>query len=270
MRRRTKIGGWRKIAAAQWGAPNDPQVYGDLDVDATAALAFADDVRRATGVRVTMTVLAGKAVAHALARNPDLNVRLHRGHFVQRDGVDVFFIVSAEDGAELSGVKVVDADRKSAAEVAGELERRARRIRSGEDAELGRTKRMLARTPVRLLGPAMRAAAWLTTDRGVDLPGAGLPREAFGSAIVSSVGMFGIGHAYAPLASHYRVPFLVLVGEVAPRPVVVDDDVVARPILTLTATLDHRYVDGFHAARLARSAREYLAGPRAFEPPSPP
>ncbi|MDQ3963369.1 MAG: hypothetical protein M3277_05595 [Actinomycetota bacterium] len=30
--------------------------------------------------------------------------------------------------------------------------------------------------------------------------------------------------------------------------------------------MDHRYLDGFHAARLAKSAREYLENPRKFEP----
>ena len=79
--------------------------------------------------------------------------------------------------------------------------------------------------------------------------------------------MFGIQHAYAPLANYYRIPFLVLVGEVADKPVVIDGRIEARPILTLAATLDHRYIDGYHAAKLSRSTREYLEDPKRFEPP---
>ena len=67
----------------------------------------------------------------------------------------------------------------------------------------------------------------------------------------------------------YRVPFLALVSEVATKPVVVEGEVVARPVLTVSATMDHRYLDGAHAARLARSVRGYLEDPRAFEPPLP-
>jgi pyruvate/2-oxoglutarate dehydrogenase complex dihydrolipoamide acyltransferase (E2) component len=37
-------------------------------------------------------------------------------------------------------------------------------------------------------------------------------------------------------------------------------------MLNLAATLDHRYLDGYHAARLARSVREYLDDPKRFEP----
>jgi pyruvate/2-oxoglutarate dehydrogenase complex dihydrolipoamide acyltransferase (E2) component len=266
MTKRTKIQGWRKIAAATWGKPSDPQIYGDLEIDATAALDFIEAARAATGQPLTITTMVGKALAHAMGEHPDLNVRLYRGHFVQRETVDVFFIVSSDEGAELSGVKVERADEKPVVEIARELAERTGRIRSGDDVELGKTKRMMARTPLRLLNRSMRAAAWLTADRDLDLKQYGLPRQAFGSVMVSSVGMFGIQHAYAPLSPYYRIPFLVLVGEVADKPAVVEGRIEARPMVTLSATLDHRYLDGFHAARLARSVRDYLGDPKRFEP----
>ena len=266
MSKKIKIEGWRKIAAATWSNPKDPQIFGDLEVDGTAALSFVEDARDATGVRVTMTHMVGKALAVAFGENPDLNVRLYRGHFIQRETVDIFFIVSAEKGLELSGVKVRDADGKPVVEIARELSQRSDRIRTGQDAEFGKTKTNLGRTPHWALPSMLRFAAWLTVDRDIDLKRFGLPRQAFGSAMVSSVGMFGIQHAYAPLSPYYRIPMLVLVGEVAKKPVVVEDKVEIRPMVSSAATLDHRYLDGYHAARLARSFRAYLEDPKRFEP----
>jgi 2-oxoacid dehydrogenase/acyltransferase catalytic subunit len=199
MSKRMKIQGWRKIASATWGRPNDPQIYGDLEIDASAMLAFVDEARRVAGTRLTITHMVGKAIARALAEHPDLNVRLRRSHFVSRDGVDIFFIVSAEQGNELSGVKIAGADRKPVVEIARELEQRASRIRAGDDVELGKTKKVIGSTPVRLLGWTTRLAAWLTTDLGLDLKKWGLPREPFGSAMVTSVGMFGIQHRCLPI-----------------------------------------------------------------------
>lgn len=259
--------GWRKIAAATWGRPTDPQIYGDLEIDATNLLSFIEDVREAGGPKITVTHMVGKSLAYALHEHPDLNARLRRGKFIERPTVDIFFIVSAESGSELSGVKVIEADRKSVVEIAEELAARAGRIRAGHDNEMGKTRKMIASTPRALMEPAMRFSAWLTADLNLDLKRFGLPRQAFGSAMVSSVGMFGIGHAYAPLSPYYRIPFLTLVGEVQKRAVVVDDEIVARPMFTIAATLDHRYLDGFHAARLSRSVREYLDDPKRFEPP---
>jgi hypothetical protein len=189
-----KIQGWRKIASATWGRPRDSQIYGDMELDATTALAFIDEARRVIGVPLTLTHLVGKAVAYALAENIDLNVRLRGSKFVSRDGINIFFIVSAEKGNELSGVKVAGADREAVVAIAREVAERAARIRSGEDVELGKTKKVIGRTPARLLGLTTRLAAWLTTDVGLDLKRFGLPREPFGSAMVSSGGMFGIQH----------------------------------------------------------------------------
>lgn len=266
MAKKTKIEGWRKIAAATWGHPNDPQIFGDLEVDGTAALEFIEDARKATDVKLSVTHLVGKSLAHAFGENPDLNVRLYKSHFVQRETIDIFFIVSASSGAELSGVKVMNANEKPVVEIARELAERANRIRTGNDTEFGKTKKNLARTPRRLLHASLKMAAWWTVDRDKDLKKLGLPNQAFGSAMVSSVGMFGIQHGYAPLSPYYRVPLLVLVGEVARKPAVVGDKIEPRPLVNLAATLDHRYLDGFHAARMARCVREYMEDPKRFEP----
>jgi pyruvate/2-oxoglutarate dehydrogenase complex dihydrolipoamide acyltransferase (E2) component len=265
MGRGRRLRGWRKIAASTWGRPTDPQIYGDLEVDATAALEFIADAREA-GHHLTITHVAGRALAHAFAENPDLNGRLFRGRYVQRESIDIFFIVSAEQGRELSGVKVDHADRRSAVEIAAELRERATRIHTGEDEEFGRTKALLERVPPRILRVMLRVSAWLAIDLDLDLRALGVERQTFGSAMISSVGMFGIQHAYAPLSPYYRVPLLVLVGEVQQRPAVREGVVMARPIVELNATLDHRSLDGYHAGRLAHSIQAYLADPTAFEP----
>ena len=59
--------GWRKVASATWRGPLDPQIYGDLELDAAELLAFIQDARAATGVHVTVTHLVGRALAHAVA-----------------------------------------------------------------------------------------------------------------------------------------------------------------------------------------------------------
>lgn len=263
--RGAKATGWRKVAAATWRMPNDPQIYGDLELDATRLLAFIEEARRATGVHITVTHAVGKAIAHALAEHPDLNARLYRGRFIPRESVDIFFVASVAGGKEVSGVKIFDADRKSLAEVAEELSNRVERIRQGGEAEVGRSQGAIDSTPFWLLRPVLRLVTWLTADRNVDLRRLGLPRQAFGSAMVSSVGMFGVQKAYGPLSPLYRIPILALVSEVAEKPVVESGEIVVRPILTLTATMDHRFLDGSHAARLGRSVRAYLDDPAAFE-----
>jgi len=256
-----RVRGWRKLAGATWGPPADPQFFGDLDVDAEAMLDFVRRERERTGVHVTVTHVVGRAIARALADVPSLGVRLAHGREYQRDSVDVFFIVAAEGGDELTGVKVSRADQRSVADIATELQRRTSAIVEGSDEEFGRAKQMLSVLPPRVLRQALRLSAWLSSDLHLDLPVLGVRREAFGGAMVTSVGMWGIQHAYSPLAAYYRVPVLVCVGAVTPRPVAVAGTVVVRPMVTLTATFDHRYVDGYHAAQFAQAVQDYCAKP---------
>lgn len=253
---------WRRLASAAWSAPCDPQFYGDLEVDATALLRFQGEVRAASGTPVTVTDLVGRAVAHALGEVPELRKASRVG--ADEETSDVFFIV-AHEGA-LSGFKLRDVAHKSVVEVARELAGEAARVRHGE-GELDRATKTLTTLPAPLLRVALRAGSWLASDIGVDIPALGVTRRPFGDAMVSSVGMWGVAHAYSPLAAYYRVPVLVLVEEVVRKPVAVEDEVVVRPVLGLTATFDHRYVDGWHAARFARAAADYLADPGRFEAP---
>ncbi|HEU5037658.1 MAG TPA: 2-oxo acid dehydrogenase subunit E2 [Nocardioides sp.] len=261
-----RLRGWRKLAWAAWGPPTDPQFYGDLDIDAAAMLDFLALARRDGDEPVTLTHLVGRAVAHALHEVPSLRVAISHGRERPRPTTDVFFIISDPGSDELTGAKVERADEKSAVELARELRSAAAATRSGDDQFFGQVKQTLARLPQWAVRPAIQVSAFLASDLDLDVPLLGIHRQPFGSAMISSVGMWDVTRAYSPLATYYRVPVLVLVGSVAPRPMAVEGRVVVRPMVTLTATFDHRYVDGRQAVEFARAVREYCAAPERFEP----
>ncbi len=258
-----RLSGWRRIADAMWGAPNDPQIYGSLDVDATNLASYLSSLR-AAGHHVTVTHLVGHALAHAIARVPEINVRLLRGYAVPRRTIDIFFISAVDGGHDLSGVRVDRANEKSVIAVARELDERARSQKQGRDPDLARAKRSMQALPKSVLRAALRVSAFLASDLDLGLRGLGLTPSPFGSAMVSSVGMFGLPTGFAPISWMYRVPVLLLVGEMSEKPVVVDGNIVARTILPISATIDHRYVDGWHVSKLLDGFKGYLADPRAF------
>ena len=98
-------------------------------------------------------------------------------------------------------------------------------IRSGTGPGKGPAGPVAARSAAFVL----RTAAWLTSDLNQDLTRLGMPCQAFGGAVITSVGGWGITRAYSPLAHYYRVPLLVLVGAIRPQPVAVADAVAGRP-----------------------------------------
>lgn len=265
MQTSARVKGWRRIAGAMWHAPDDPQIFGALDVDARPVLDFIAR-QRAAGHRITPTHLVGRAIAHTLDEVPDLNVRIRGNRAYPRPSIDVFFITAVAGGQDLSGVKVANVLGKPAIEVAEELAARSKAMKSGKDRDFSRSKRMMDALPQSVLRVALRATAFLTEQLQLDLPMLALRRSPFGSAMVSSVGMFGLPHGFAPLAWMYDVPLLVLVGEITEKAIVEKGRVVARAMLPITATIDHRYADGWHVSRALTAFKEYLADPAAFEP----
>ncbi|HZP40377.1 MAG TPA: 2-oxo acid dehydrogenase subunit E2 [Candidatus Binatia bacterium] len=257
--------GWRRVAAQAWRPPQDPSVYAVLDVPMRGALAYLERVRNDTGVRVTVTHLVARGVALAIRQYPQLNGIVSRGRIMLRDTVDVFLQVATDGGMDLSGIKVARADEKGVVEIARECEARVERLRQRRDRQVERTKSLLDRIPVRLLGPVMRAIGYLVYDLDLDLTRFGVVKDEFGSAMVTNVGTFGLAQAHAPLVPFSRTPLVVLVGEVQEKPVAEAGRVVIRPVMTIGVTFDHRFMDGYQGGAMAQLFRAYLEDPARFE-----
>jgi pyruvate/2-oxoglutarate dehydrogenase complex dihydrolipoamide acyltransferase (E2) component len=261
-KRLSKLSSWRRISLSTWDRPRDPTVYGWLEVDLTRAEKYLEQLNAQPGTKVTITHLVGKALAVAIAARPEVNAVVRRGRQIhQRDSIDVFFQVAYEGGENLSGAKVCAADQKSLREIANELDARARTIRAHAEHELKRPDAATARVPPFLRRSLLRSLEYAIYDLGLDLSRFGLPRDAFGSAMVTNVGVFGLPHGFAPLVPFSRAPIVITIGAKHPAPVVVDDKVVVREVLTLGVTLDHRLIDGFQAGKLAERFRAVLADP---------
>lgn len=265
--KQAKQSSWRKLAMSTWGRPHDPTVYGWLQLDMSRALAYLARHEQTTGVKVTLTHLIGKALALALARYPDANARVSRGRILARDSVDIFFQVAYEQGENLSGVTLREVDRKSLVQIADELSARAAAIRAHQTHDLARSDRRMSRVPTALRRVAMRLVETAVYDVGVRASWFGLPEEAFGSAMVTNVGMFGLPHGLAPLVPFSRVPIVLTIGSVHDAVVADGGAAVVRPVIVVGVTLDHRVLDGALAGRLAAAFREVMLDPgRALEP----
>lgn len=252
-RRIDRLSSWRRLALHIWRRPKDPTVYGNLDVDMRRAVGYLETVNREfPDTEVTVTHLVVKAIAKALASWPQSNAIVSRGRLYMRDSVDVYCQVATDAGNDLSGVKIAHADRKSTVEIARELSARVQRVHAHQDAGSERTKRSLARIPDLALKPMLRLIEFLTYDLRLDLSRWGIAYDQFGGAMVSNVGVFGIGHGLAPLVPVSRTPIVLLVGEVKDQAVVSDGKIVVAPKMQIGCTFDHRVIDGFQAGRMAR------------------
>jgi len=224
-------------------------VHALLELDVTRARRLLREREAAGGERLSFTAF----VVACLARAVEADRRLHacrdwRGRLVLFDDVDVVTLVESDVG----GVAIPHVLRAANRRTVGELHAEIRNVqarpassaqRSGALARLSAfTPSFLRRLFLRVL---RRAPAW--------------QKRAAGTALVTSVGMFGAGAGWAvgivPLHT-----LCLTVGSITWKPAVVDGRIEPRELLALTVSVDHDIVDGAPAARFASRLRELVEG----------
>jgi len=256
---------FRRIAIGTWRRTYDPSVYGTMTVTVDRALDYIEAFRQRTGRRLTLTHLMAKVMAAALAKMPEANAILRFNRLYVREDIGVFFQVAMRDEAtgqlDLSGTTVHHADRKTLWDVQNEFDAAVQRVRQRKDEALERSRSMFRWLPSLLLGLVLRAISFFAYTLNLDLRWAGVPKDPFGSCMVTNIGSLGLDEAYAPIVPYSRVPLLVAMGAVNQEPVVEGGQIVVRKRMRLNATFDHRILDGAHAATMARVVHEWFDDP---------
>ncbi|HEY7561025.1 MAG TPA: dihydrolipoamide acetyltransferase family protein [Gaiellaceae bacterium] len=80
-----------------------------------------------------------------------------------------------------------------------------------------------------------------------------------GTFTISNLGMYGVDRFVAVLNPPQAA--ILAVGAIEERAVVLDGELVARPVMELTLTCDHRSVDGATAAEFLRTVKQFLEEP---------
>ncbi len=88
-----------------------------------------------------------------------------------------------------------------------------------------------------------------------------LSSDSFGSFLISNIGTLGLDSGYAALLPSSNVSIVLIIGKVYKKPLVINDEIVIRKVLSLSATLDHRVVDGYHGGKLFRYIRRIIKQP---------
>ncbi|MEA3334982.1 MAG: dihydrolipoamide acetyltransferase family protein [Chloroflexota bacterium] len=205
---------------------NTPHVTFTVDVDMTAALMARQSLNRRAEVqerpRISVTALLVQVCAWALKRHPRLNASLQGQEIHLHSKVNVGVAVALDEGLIVPVIQ--QADQLSVSEISLKLADLTERARSGQ------------------LLPDDVAAGTFT---------------------ISNLGMFRIDHFTAIINPPQCA--ILAVGRISKRPVVEegqgDDQLVIRPVMTMTLSVDHRLVDGAAAARFLTDLVDALEAP---------
>jgi pyruvate/2-oxoglutarate dehydrogenase complex dihydrolipoamide acyltransferase (E2) component len=173
------------------------------------------------GIKLTSLPFLIKGVASSLKRHPLLNssVDMEENQIIYKEYVNIGIAVDTERGLVVPVIR--DADRKSIAQIASELDELATTVREGKfDLELLRG----------------------------------------GTFTISNLGSVG-GTYSTPLINPPQVAILLSGRSRVMPQIVDGEAVEPRLMMPLSITYDHRVVDGAAAARFLNEVKGYLAAP---------
>ena len=154
--------------------------------------------------------------------------------------------------------------RRGLAEITRAFRAQAAEVKRGRDPSFASCFRIVSLLPWPLVRGFLNLGSWLVYSLNLDLGFLGLPKDPFGSVMVTNVGGMGIDVAWAPLVPYSRVPLILAVGTVRDKAVVENGEVRVRPVLAIGVTFDHRLIDGVHAAQMSHEFKKCFADPARY------
>jgi pyruvate/2-oxoglutarate dehydrogenase complex dihydrolipoamide acyltransferase (E2) component len=227
-------------------------MHGLIEVDVSISRRRLREIKERDGEALSFTGFIVYCCARAVDQNKPVQAyRDWRNRLIVFDDVDVLVPVERVRGEHFTQAVIRAANRKSVREISQEI----REIQHGAQPAGGSQffKRYAA-----LPGLLRRLFFRVIYSRPE------LLKQAAGTVMVTSVGMFGEGAGWGVAPVGHALT--VTIGGTVRRPVVVQGQVEEREHACITVTLDHAVVDGAPAARFIAQLKELLArGSGLFE-----
>lgn len=257
---------WRKVASAIYQKPVDSKIYGTVDLDVTDMEKYISQKRK-EGVKTTITYLMTLIIGRSIRQEAmELNTYVRRGKIVQRDQVDATVSVLLP-GGQMGSVKVENADKITIEELSAVIGKQIADSRKGKERTDMESKNVLSSIPWPFRNWFFKFYRTLTVRWGISVPGTNLSANSFGSYMVSNIGTVGLDTGYGSLLPSSNISFVMVLGNIIKKPVVINDEIVIRRIMQISATLDHRVVDGSHGGKMFRGIKRFIKSPELLEVP---
>ena len=210
-----------------------------------------------------MTLIVGRAIRQEV---PELNTFVRRGKIIQREKVDATVSVLLP-GGQMGSVKIENSDKLTIKEISDEIGGKIRNSRKGNENKTMQSKNFLSSIPWPFRNWVFKLYRTITIHWGISMPLIGLDSNSFGSYVISNIGSVGLDTGYGSLLPSSNVSTVFILGSINKKPAIINDKIVPRRIMALSATLDHRIVDGSHGGKLFRAIKYYIKNPQLLENP---
>jgi pyruvate/2-oxoglutarate dehydrogenase complex dihydrolipoamide acyltransferase (E2) component len=254
---------WRRVAATIYKKPIDSKILGGVELDVTDLEKFIFEMRK-EGHKVTLTHFFVTVLARAIKEEiPELNTYVRRGKVLPRQSIDAAVSVLRSDG-NMTSVIVPDSGNISLNDLEKYMNAEISRSRKGNESAAMQGKNFLAGLPWPVRNWFYKIYRTLTLSWGVSIPGLGMAPNRTGSFLLTNIGTLGLDYGFPALLPTANFSFVLVMGGIQKKPVVIDDLVVIRRIMSVTIAIDHRMADASHGALLFRYIKQAIRNPGRY------
>lgn len=229
-------------------------VTGLMEVDVTDARGIFRKMKEQNGESLSFTAWVAHCIAAAVDENRHVAAFIKsRRSIVIYDDIDITVTVEKEIAGQKVPMPLVirKCSEKSVAEIHNEI-RLAQRETTHEDSVVLRDH--FSKQGIHLFYHIPSFLRRFILKSYLMKPRTAM--KTMGSVVVTSLGMIGSSDGwFIPIGIH---PLCIAVGSVVKKPGVVDDKIVIREYLKLTALIDHDVTDGAPAARFMTRLDELM------------
>jgi pyruvate dehydrogenase E2 component (dihydrolipoamide acetyltransferase) len=251
---------WRKVASTIYKKPIDSKILGQLELDVTNIEKFVTESRKG-GLKITLTHIFVLVLARALKTEvPEFNTYVRRGKIIARPSIDALVSVLLADGG-MGTVEIKNADTLNLEGIEAILKNEIDKSRKGDENSTMQTKNFLSSIPWPFRNWFFKFYTLLTINWGISIPFLGLSANSFGSFVITNIGSIGLDIGYPALLPSSNISFVLVMGGIQKKPVVINDEIVIRRMMSITIVMDHRISDASHGGRLLRFIKQVLQHP---------
>lgn len=255
---------YQKWRLASYKDGGDPCVYSRELFDMTEIEAFLDKFNAENPQnRITLTHLCVRAIAESLSFTGRNGGVMSAGHFMPDKNIDVSVLVDI-GGNNLGSVVVKNANHSSLVDISNQLFQIVGKMRKGNDERLNDQMKIFKRVPSGIMQLVVRLLTFISYDLGLAIPAAKVTAKHFGHAIVTNVSGMEYKDAIAPLVPICRPICVIVMNQIFEKPIVVNGEVKVRRVMYINSSFDHRYADGYDAARMFAAFRRVFSNPAKY------
>jgi hypothetical protein len=244
---------------------SDPTFVWGTEVDMTNLKSFVKDYNQTCSTLLTTTSILVRLTGLALKTHPQFNSRILGHHIYRFRQANVLFPMHRKNAGPVLGL-MTNVDQMSYGEIAAQLWRQQHTIVHANGFDQW-AERVFSRIPHSVARLMLRGSLWLSNH--VHKPMGPIDRSLRGAAVL--INHFGFKDA-PPMLSYKPSRFAsncflmnVTLGPTSQRPVVVDGEIVSRPMAALFVRADHRIVDAGELSLFVATLKNLISNPQEFD-----